>query len=176
MAEPTLHPLIRKWVNDIDTIFISLDQSTKLTGYCVWRNGEYEISGLLDCQKVDALFRFDEMVKNIFQILDNYKPIVVYIEDTAMQRNAKVLKELSQLQGAIVGYCVTHEIDIHIIKPTEWRKELGFEQGRGVKRPELKQQCFKWVKENLGIEKSEDEVEAIGIGAAVLNKFRKQVD
>lgn len=163
-------------MNNIDTIFISLDQSTKLTGYCVWRNGEYEISGLLDCQKVDTSFRFDEMVKNIFKILDDYKPIVVYIEDTAMQRNAKVLKELAQLQGAIVGYCVTHEIDIHIIKPSEWRKELGFEQGRGIKRLELKQQCFKWVRENLGIEKSEDEVEAIGIGAAVLNKFRKQVD
>ena len=163
-------------MNDIDTIFISLDQSTKLTGYCVWRNGEYETSGLLDCQKTDVLFRFDEMVKEIFKILDDYKPAVVYIEDTAMQQNAKVLKELSRLQGAIIGYCATREIDIHIIKPTEWRKELGFEQGRGIKRPELKQQCFKWVKENLGIEKSEDEVEAIGIGAAVLRKFGKQVD
>lgn len=116
------------------------------------------------------------MVKEIFKILDDYKPAVVYIEDTAMQQNAKVLKELSRLQGAIIGYCATREIDIHIIKPTEWRKELGFEQGRGIKRPELKQQCFKWVKENLGIEKSEDEVEAIGIGAAVLRKFGKQVD
>lgn len=163
-------------VNNIDTIFISLDQSTKLTGYCVWINGEYKTSGLLDCQKTDVLFRFDEMVEKIFAILDYYNPVVVYIEDTAMQRNAKVLKELSQLQGAIVGYCITRKIDIHIIKPSEWRKELGFEQGRGIKRPELKQQCFKWVRENLGIEKSEDEVEAIGIGAAVLNKFRKQVD
>ena len=163
-------------MNIIDIIFISLDQSTKLTGYCVWRNGEYETSGLIDCQKTDPLFRFDEMVKKIFKILDDYEPVVVYIEDTAMQRNAKVLKELSQLQGSIIGYCVTHEIDIHIIKPSEWRKELGFEQRRGIKRPELKQQCFDWVKENLGIEKSEDEVEAIGIGAAVLKKYGKQVD
>lgn len=163
-------------MNDIDTIFISLDQSTKLTGYCVWRNGEYEISGLLDCQKIDPLFRLDEMVKKIFKILDDHKPLVVYIEDTALQRNAKVLKELSQLQGAIIGYCVTRGIDIQIIKPSEWRKELEFNQGRGVKRQELKQQCFKWVKENLGIEKSEDEVEAIGIGAAVLKKYGKQVD
>lgn len=157
----------------IDTIFISLDQSTKLTGYCVWRNGEYKTSGLLDCQKTDPLFRFDEMVKKIFKILDGYKPVVVYIEDTAMQRNAKTLKELAQLQGAIIGYCVTREIDIQIIKPSEWRKELGFEQGRGIKRPELKRQCFDWVKDNLGIEKTEDEVEAIGIGAAVLKKFGK---
>lgn len=164
-------------MGDIDTIFISLDQSTKLTGYCVWRNGEYETSGFIDYSKIKDMYtRFDLMSKEILNTLERHKPIVVYIEDTALQQNAKTLKDLSQLQGVVIGYCKAKDIDIQIIKPSEWRKELGFEQGRGIKRPELKQQCFNWVKENLGIEKSEDEVEAIGIGAAVLKKYGKKVD
>lgn len=159
----------------IDTIFCSLDQSTKLTGWCIWKNGKYETSGLIDLQKEkDSTIRFDRMSKNIISLLDNYSPIVVYIEDTALQRNAKTLKELSQLQGVIIGYCKAKNIDIQIITPSQWRKQLRFKQGAGVKRKELKQQCFEWVKENLKLERSEDEVEAIGIGAAVLKLFQNK--
>lgn len=158
----------------IDTIFCSLDQSTKLTGWCIWKNGKYETSGLIDFSQVkEPDVRFNNMLKSIMCLLDKYSPAVVYIEDTALQRNAKTLKELSQLQGVIIGYCKTKNIDIQIISPGKWRKQLGFKQGAGVKRQDLKKQCFDWVKKNFGIEKSEDEVEAIGIGAAVLKIFKE---
>lgn len=111
------------------------------------------------------------MSKSIISLLDDYSPIVVYIEDTLLQRNVKTLKELSQLQGVIIGYCKAKGIDIQIISPSQWRKLLGFKQGAGIKRQDLKRQCFEWVKENLNLERSEDEVEAIGIGAAVLKQF-----
>ena len=129
----------------------------------------------IDFQKEkDAIIRFDRMSKNIISLLDNYSPIVIYIEDTALQKNAKTLKELSQLQGVIIGYCKAKNIDIQIITPSQWRKQLGFKQGAGIKRKELKEQCFNWVKENLNLERSEDEVEAIGIGAAVLKLFQNK--
>ena len=64
------------------------------------------------------------MSKSIISLLDDYSPIVVYIEDTALQRNAKTLKELSQLQGVIIGYCKAKNIDIQIITPSQWRKQL----------------------------------------------------
>jgi len=114
------------------------------------------------------------MTKDIIDFLNNYSPTIVYIEDTVLQRNVKTLKELSQLQGVIIGYCKTKNIEVNIISPTTWRKQLCFKQGAGIKRKELKQQCFDWVKNNLGLEKSEDEVEAIGIGAAVLKIFKDQ--
>ena len=114
------------------------------------------------------------MSKSIISLLADYSPIVVYIEDTALQRNAKTLKELSQLQGVIIGYCKAKGIDIQIITPSQWRKQLGFKQGSGVKRQELKRQCSMWVKTNMGLERSEDEIEAIGIGAAVLSLFENK--
>lgn len=152
-----------------------MDQSTKLTGWCIWKNGEYETSGIINYENVkDTNIRFDNMCKSIMKLLDDYSPVVVYIEDTALQRNVKTLKELSQLQGIIIGYCKAQNIDIQIITPSKWRKQLGFKQGAGIKRQDLKKQCFDWVKENLSIEKSEDEVEAVGIGAAVLKMFDKK--
>lgn len=169
--EPHSYPLMKGLII-IDTVFCSLDQSTKLTGWCIWKNGIYEVSGLIDFQKEkDLTTRFDHMSKSIISLLVDYSPTVVYIEDTALQSNAKTLKELSKLQGVIIGYCKAKDIDIQIITPSQWRKQLGFKQGAGVKRKELKQQCFNWVKTNIGIERSEDEVEAIGIGAAVLKLF-----
>ena len=161
----------------MSTIFCSLDQSTKLTGWCIWENGEYKISGVINHEKIkDINQRFDYMVKDIFSLLDRYNPVVIYIEDTALQKNAKTLKDLSQLQGTIIGYCKAKNIDIQIIKPSEWRKQLGFKQGSGIKRTDLKKQCFEWVKNTLNIERSEDEVEAIGIGAAVLKLWNCKTD
>lgn len=167
------HSLTALERNDyIDTIFCSLDQSTKLTGWCIWKNGKYMTSGIIDFSKVkEPEIRFDNMSRSITSLLNKYAPIVVYIEDTSLQRNPKTLKELSQLQGIIIGYCKAKDIDIHIIAPSRWRKLLGFKQGAGIKRQDLKHQCFEWVKENLNLERSEDEVEAIGIGAAVLKQF-----
>lgn len=154
------------------TTFLSLDQSTTITGWCVWQDGVYKCSGILDHKNErDLRVRVDLMIKDIAALLDRYSPAVVYIEDTAMHSNIKTLKNLTQLQGIIIGFCKARNIDIQIISPSEWRKILGFTQGAGVKRPELKRQCFQWVREHLGIEGTEDEVEAIGIGAAVLRRY-----
>ena len=98
------HSLTALERNDyIDTIFCSLDQSTKLTGWCIWKNGKYMTSGIIDFSKVkEPEIRFDNMSRSITSLLNKYNPIVVCIEDTALQRNAKTLKELSQLQGIII--------------------------------------------------------------------------
>ena len=161
----------------MSTIFCSLDQSTKKTGWCIWQDGVYKISGLIDHEKEkDASRRFAKMTLSIFSLIDKYEPVVIYIEDTALQRNVKTLKELSQLQGTIMGYSMAKKIDIQIISPAEWRKLLGFKIGKGIKRDELKQQCMDWVYTNLGISRSEDEVEAIAIGAAVLELWNCDVE
>lgn len=161
----------------MDTIFCSLDQSTKKTGWCIWQNGIYKESGLIDHEKEkNASRRFAKMTIDIFTLLDRYKPVVLYIEDTALQRNVKTLKELSQLQGTIIGYAVAKDIDVQIIAPSEWRKILGIKTGAGIKREALKKECLEWVERNIGITRSEDEIEAIAIGAAVLALWNCDVE
>ena len=69
--------------------------------------------------------------------IKNNRPDLVVIEDVALQSSPKTLIQLAQLQGAIMGVCELNNIPYEIIKPSEWRKILGFKQGR-AKRAELK--------------------------------------
>ena len=140
--------------------FISLDQSTKKTGWCLWVDGKYHSHGLIDLsEEKDSVIRFKKM------------SACIWIEDTAMQSNAKTLKDLAQLQGVIFGYCISNDIDYGVISPSKWRNILELPSGRGIKRPELKKNSINYVTEKYGITPSEDECEAITIGAAVLKNF-----
>ena len=73
----------------------------------------------------------------------------------------------------LVGYAEAHGIKTHTIEPARWRKFAGFNQGPKVKRAELKQQSIDYVKENLKLDLSEDEAEAVveGISAHKIYNF-----
>ena len=66
----------------------------------------------------------------------------------------------------VIGYAEAHNIHVHILLPSQWRKALGYSQGAKVKRQELKQQSIDYVKNNLRLTLSEDECEAIAEGIA----------
>ena len=95
-----------------------------------------------------------------------YNPDKVIIEEVAQQSSALTLKLLARIQGIIIGFCAAHNIQTYIVEPSKWRSTLNFSQGAGVKRPELKAQAIDYIKDNLGLELSEDECESICIGIA----------
>ena len=57
-------------------------------------------------------------------------------------------------------------IKFKIMSPSQWRKILGFSIGPKVTRPELKAQSVEYVKREFGIECTDDESDAVCIGAA----------
>lgn len=152
--------------------FISLDQSLSATGWCLWVNGEYTQHGLISAKNIKGSEeKLNYMATEICKLLNEYNPVSVWFEDTALQSNPSVLKSLSQLQGVIIGYCLSKGIDYGIMTPSEWRKELGLPSGRGLKRPELKSNSINYVNQKYRISPTEDECEAITIGEAVLKRF-----
>ena len=158
-------------------VLVSLDQSTKLTGWCLWIDGEYSKHGLIShAKEKDSVKRFKDMAVDICSLFNTLRPDEIWIEDTALQSNPKVLKDLCQLQGIIIGYCLANNIPYGIISPNQWRKVLSLPTGRGVKRPELKQNSINYVKQTFGIITSEDECEAITIGKAVIQKKMEEMD
>lgn len=106
-----------------------------------------------------------QMRQMIQSRIKNNHPDLVVIEDVALQASAKTVIQLAQLQGAIVGACDIFNVPYEIIKPSEWRKILGFKQGR-VKRAELKQQAIDYVKTYYGEDVSSDEADAMCIATA----------
>lgn len=146
---------------------LAFDQSTKLSAYSLWIDGEYKESGCIDLHKIkDTSERVRAMGVELCKITKKYSPDKVVIEEVAQQSNALTLKLLARIQGIIIGFCAAHNIETYIIEPSKWRSKLEFHQGAGVKREELKKQAIRYVKKVYQLDLSEDECEAICINAA----------
>lgn len=63
---------------------LSLDQSTRLSGYCFLENSQYVDSGVIDMSKskLDTYKRSFEMAKALWKIIKKYNPKYLVIEDT----------------------------------------------------------------------------------------------
>lgn len=155
-------------------IVMSLDQSTRCSGYAVFEDGEYITSGVVDMNKskLETDKRSFEMAKEIWKIIKEYSPSHLVIENVQQQSNPSTMIILARLAGMIIGYAEAHNIHVHILLPSQWRKALNYSQGAKVKRQELKQQSIDYVKMNLGLELSEDECEAIAEGVAAHKIFK----
>lgn len=152
---------------------MSVDQSTRCSGYCLVEDGKYICSGVIDMSKstLETQERSFEMAKSIWRLIKKYKPDSLIIEDVQNQSSTKTVIILARLQGLILGYAEAHGVKTHILAPTVWRRELGYTQGPKVKRTELKKQSEDYVKEKYGFVKSEDENEAIALNDAARKRL-----
>ena len=99
---------------------------------------------------------------------------MVVFEDVVFQRNAATLIELSRLQGVIAGACFLRKIEFYIYAASSWRSALKFNQGKGIKRPELKQQAKEYAKATFGLDLDEDTADAVSMGSAFTISYLKE--
>lgn len=147
---------------------LSLDQSTRITGWSLFEDGHYVQSGVIDLHKItDTDERSKQMGLEICKTIESSNPSVVVIEEVQQQSNVSTVIKLARIQGVAIGFCAAHNIDLHILTPSQWRASLKYKQGPKVKREELKQQSRDFVKNTFGLTiKSEDENEATAINEA----------
>lgn len=147
---------------------LSFDQSTRASGWAYFEDGQYITSGVINMNKskLETDKRSFEMAKEIWKIIKKYNPDELIIENVQQQSSPSTVIVLARLAGMIIGYAEAHNVHVHILLPSQWRKALGYSQGAKVKRQELKQQSIDYVKNNLELDLSEDECEAICINEA----------
>ena len=152
---------------------LSIDQSTRCSGYAYFEDEKYIESGVIDMNKskLDTPERSFEMAKALWKIIKKYNPEHLVIEDTQQQNNIKTVITLARLQGMVIGYAEAHKVNVHILLPSQWRAALLYLQGPKIKRAELKQQSIDYVKNNLGLDLQEDEAEAVSEGIAAHKIF-----
>lgn len=152
---------------------LSFDQSTRCSGYAYFEDGKYIESGVVDMSKskLDTDKRSFEMAKELWKIIKKYKPDEIVLENVQQQSNPATMIILARLAGMIIGYAEAHNVHVHILLPSQWRKALGYSQGAKVKRQELKQQSIDYVKNTYGLDLPEDQCEAIAEGIAAHKIF-----
>lgn len=156
----------------ISARLITIDGSTKKTAIAYFYNGKYKKHQLLDFSKDKNIFRrFESMAKNLWKLLDLYKPNIIYIEETYTSANPQTTKILTRLQGIVYAWCMNNQSSFNTIAPSQWRKQLKFIQGKGIKRDHLKLQSIKYISDKYDFSVTDDEADAICIGDAVIKMF-----
>lgn len=154
------------------TTLLSLDTSTTSTGWAIFKDGEYQESGVIDdFKKVkNGYERLKLMTKELLDSIGQLKPNIIVIEKDVVFGNMKVIDMLMKIIGAVYGFCLFNGITYYEFAPSEWRKYVKL-QAFGRKRDEFKKASIKYIKDNLNMDVNDDEADAICIGLAYCKKF-----
>lgn len=155
---------------------LSLDTSSKITGYAVYYNGELVRCSSIDKTDVkDGNQRLRMMISELMTLIEREAPDVVVVEETVVTRNPQTQRMLSMILGAILGVCVSYGFAYCALRPTQWRKAVrGEDEKLPRKREELKKWSVDKVIELFGINEVNDDVsDAILIGMAFINMMKE---
>ena len=151
---------------------LSLDTSSKVTGYAVFNNGKlirYSSIDKSDIKNGDE--RMQDMVRCLIILIEREAPDIVVVEETVVTRNPQTQRMLSMILGAVFGTCVNNHFNYRSLRPTQWRKVVrGDDEKLPKKREELKLWSISKVAELFNINDISDDIsDAILIGQAFIN-------
>lgn len=152
---------------------LAFDQSTQKTGWAIFEDGVLLDSGVYDLHKEkDVDVRLRGLCGFIREFIPEQQPNLVVAEGVSLQNpNVKTIVELARVQGLLQAatYSLPVYVPVVFFMPAAWRKAVGIQIGRGVKRAELKKAAISMVAERYGKQVSDDEADAILIGQAAVD-------
>lgn len=152
---------------------MGIDSSTKNTGVSVYTNGILKRFELLTEDNNDSQKRLENMIRRIYETISKYKPDIIAIETPTVCRNPQTQRQLTMIFGAIYGLSVDRDIFFKAYRPSEWRKYWK-DTVMPRKRAELKEWAIQKVKNEFGLEVSDDIAEAILIGGAYIKEYSER--
>ena len=161
---------------------MSIDASTSSTGWAVFDGKELNTYGCIKSSKDDWRNRIADMVDELDKIIKQYDGIErIYVEDVPLKsQNPMTLKQLSVLQGALLGMAIGNKIYIEFVPLTYWRRKAGLYDGtkEGLKRPEMKKKSIELANKTWNLNliykspsskfNQDDEADGLNLGAAMV--------
>ena len=143
-------------------IICGIDGSTNRTGIAVFCDGRYVNHTLVDLHKVkDINERIPKMISEICKYIDDVKPDKILMEETILSSNTDTLKKLAYLAGGMMFYAHERGIEFDLVLPSKKKKKIGLQQSNKIKREVLKQESIQAVKQEYGLDVTDDEADAI---------------
>ena len=153
---------------------ISMDTSSNSTGIAIFIDGKLSRHFLIDLKKIKSTDeRIEEMIKQIYKLIEAESPDIIVTELTVVTRNAQAQRNLTMILGTIYGKCIENNIWYHSFRPTEWRSLIDTtKKPKGRKREDYKEWSMELVRDFYKLECLNDDIsDAILIGQAYVNKF-----
>ena len=155
---------------------LAIDQAGT-SGFAVFIDGVLTESGKYTAPDGDYPKRIRYLEVKFEALIDKYDIEIVVVETPMKKGNIIVYHKLSGLYFTTIDLALRKELSYFAYGPSTWRSVLGFQQGRGVKRTELKQMAIAYVNEHteLQLKKSQDdEAEALCLGLAYLKQLEEK--
>lgn len=147
---------------------LSLDQASRITGYAIFEDSKLITYGKIELEDEDVGLRLVVLRNKVKELIDNYNIDFVAFEDIQMQTsvgsNVKTFKVLANVFGVILELVTELKIKYDIVSSNTWKSTLKI---KGRKRAEQKQNAQKYVEETYNVKATQDECDAICIGAHV---------
>lgn len=151
-------------------IVAGIDASTNYTGIAIMQDTNYVCHTLIDLHKIkDSSERVPKMMLAICDYLAQHKIDKIIMEESMMTTNIATTKMLSSIAGAVMYYAASHNIEFQLDLPSAWRRRVGLTQGRAVKREVLKAEAIAAVKQEYGMDLTDDESESILIARSAFD-------
>ena len=143
-------------------VIAGIDGSTTKSGVSIMIDGKLEFYTLIDLHKEkDATKRICEMQMKICDILKRYDIDEIYMEKAFNKSNIDTTIKLANLAGGIIFYCAQNGIKFNNPLPSEWRKKIGIQQNKNIKREILKAEAIAAVKREYDLDVNDDVAESI---------------
>lgn len=162
-------------------MFLSLDMSTKSSGWSVFEDKKLIDYGCITSASTDLIKRIHVMINGIKDILEKYNIDKIYVEEVRPDiglGNLATHRALMYLQAALefLIHDNYNKIKIEYIYPSSWRARCGIKNGRGIKRTTLKELDIQFVKDNYNLEVNDDIADAICIGHSEIVKEETEIN
>lgn len=166
-------------------LYLGLDMATLSSGFSLFKDDKLVDYGLWKVSnKIKWRDRCLEMGNFLSTYLFNHKVDKIYCEDTIGTNNIQTTKQLSTLQGVLLGVVSACNVDIEFLPPNSWRSDLGIYTGKqeDTKREHLKLLTNQYVNKHFNLNliydiskpkstKNEDDIsDAIGIAYSQIKK------
>lgn len=155
---------------------LSLDQSSKVTGWAIYNNGLLEKYGKFSYDDADMITRIIKLKNAVEKLIKAENITHVALEEIQMQgniNNVVTFKVLAQVQAAILILCSENAIPYEVIGSSTWKSACKV---TGKARPEQKQNAQKFVEAEFGVKAIQDIVDAICIGYCASKADRSRID
>ena len=149
---------------------LSLDQSSHITGYAVFEDGQLVQSGVFSLKSADLGERLYAYRKKIIELVDIFNIDQVAFEDIQFQQQTNGIttyRILAEIIGITEEVLTELKIPYQIVNSNTWKSKLKI---KGKARADQKKNCQQWVLNTYGKKVSQDEADGIAIGASLYVK------
>ena len=159
------------------SIIVSLDPSTKSTGYAVFKDNTLIDKGVFQSKSKDVLERIWHIQNEVVELIRYYEPDNMAMENVMITMSAPTAKSLLGLELILELEAYKHKIPCTLIRPSSWRKTLGLSNSPKLNRAAKKQEAIDYVNKKYNLnEKTDDITDAICIGEAFLKEKKEDTN